>query len=271
MADYYLAEISSQNDYYPFGMAMPGREFSSLDYRYGFNDMEKDDEIKGNANSYTTIFRQYDSRIGRWLSVDPKGNLTPYESSYAGMGNNPILYTDPNGDFLPALLALGAVLYASFAEAPETDPNTQKDNAKVRSELSKVNFTIATVPIAGYKVVQTISTATSVKPNYRYVSDKEAELIKDKKEIPNIKPDGSPKPIYYSKDKFDTGTQAKDKLQLETTPTHRVEINPKNIQNPSKFSKVEGKPELGTGGGSEATTPNPIKVAPDKVIPIPNK
>ena len=33
-------------NYYPFGMEMPGRKFSSTDYRYGFNGMEKDDELR---------------------------------------------------------------------------------------------------------------------------------------------------------------------------------------------------------------------------------
>lgn len=58
--------------------------------------MEKDDEVKGSGNSYTTEFRQYDSRLGRWLSLDPK--RTAWESPYASMGNNPLKYKDPLGD-----------------------------------------------------------------------------------------------------------------------------------------------------------------------------
>jgi RHS repeat-associated protein len=42
------------------------------DYSYGFNGMETDKEVSGTGNSYTTQFRQYDPRIGRWLSLDPK-------------------------------------------------------------------------------------------------------------------------------------------------------------------------------------------------------
>ena len=51
---------------------MPGRTFNSTSYRYGFDGMEKDDEIKGGGNSYTTLHRQYDSRLGRWFSTDPE-------------------------------------------------------------------------------------------------------------------------------------------------------------------------------------------------------
>ena len=64
----------------PFGMAEPGRNFSTNIYRYGFNGMEKDDEWKGSGNIYTTEFRQYDPRLGRWGSTDPMTELAPKET-----------------------------------------------------------------------------------------------------------------------------------------------------------------------------------------------
>lgn len=67
-------------------------------YRYGFNGMEKDDEAKGVGNSYTTEFRQYDPRLGRWLSIDPKASSMPWQSPYISMDNNPIRYNDVLGD-----------------------------------------------------------------------------------------------------------------------------------------------------------------------------
>jgi RHS repeat-associated protein len=69
--EYYTADIISATDYYPFGFAMDKRNFSSSDYRFGFNGMEKDDEMIGSGNSYTTYFRQYDPRLGRWKCMDP--------------------------------------------------------------------------------------------------------------------------------------------------------------------------------------------------------
>jgi RHS repeat-associated protein len=92
----YQPDVVSATDYYPFGMTMPGRSFSSNAYRYGFNGMEKDDEVKGSGNSYTTYFRKYDPRLGRWLSPDPVHHT--FESPYVAMHNNPISYNDPNGD-----------------------------------------------------------------------------------------------------------------------------------------------------------------------------
>ncbi|WP_346881656.1 RHS repeat-associated core domain-containing protein [uncultured Algibacter sp.] len=83
-------------DYYPFGSLLPNRSGSSSYYRYGFNGMEKDDEVKGEGNSYTTYFRAYDPRIGRWLTRDPV--KTAWESPYAFSRNNPIIFNDPLGD-----------------------------------------------------------------------------------------------------------------------------------------------------------------------------
>jgi RHS repeat-associated protein len=70
-------------------------------YRYGFNGMEKDDEVKGSGNSYTTLYRQYDSRLGRWQSLDPAESELPWQSPYIAMNGNPILLKDPNGDKVP--------------------------------------------------------------------------------------------------------------------------------------------------------------------------
>ena len=74
-----------------------GRFFFGGSNRWGFNGMEKDDEIKGAGNSLTTEFRMNDPRIGgRWWSLDPKPN--PSISRYAGYENNPVFYSDPRGD-----------------------------------------------------------------------------------------------------------------------------------------------------------------------------
>ena len=68
-------------------------------YRFGFNGQEKDDEVFGSTGTaYTTLFRPYDARLGRWWAVDPKTKLTPWESPYMSMGNNPIWHNDPLGD-----------------------------------------------------------------------------------------------------------------------------------------------------------------------------
>jgi RHS repeat-associated protein len=93
----YAAVPVMKADYYPFGVEMPGRKWQSDSYRYAYNGMEKDNEVKGNGNSYTTEFRQYDPRLGRWLSLDPLMMSFPWMSPYVAFDNNPVYYVDPYG------------------------------------------------------------------------------------------------------------------------------------------------------------------------------
>ncbi len=95
-----VADIITLTDYYPFGMAMPGRTLSNSEhYRYGFNGMEKDDDWYGAGNEYTTEFRQLDVRVGRWMSMDPMMAVVPDRSPYEFSFNNPVVFTDPSGLF----------------------------------------------------------------------------------------------------------------------------------------------------------------------------
>lgn len=86
------------SEVYPFGMAMMGREFSKESYRWGFNKgSEKDNEISGQGNHYTTLYRSYNSRLGLWLNTDPEEESYPEVSPYCSMDNNPIRNNDPDG------------------------------------------------------------------------------------------------------------------------------------------------------------------------------
>ena len=89
--------LNTNTVHYPFGSVMSERSFSSSDYRYGFNGMEKDDEIKGNGNSYDFGSRIYDPRIGRWMSRDPQSSLFTFLSPYSSFANNPIYFVDEDG------------------------------------------------------------------------------------------------------------------------------------------------------------------------------
>jgi RHS repeat-associated protein len=98
IVDSYEIGMVSIADYSPFGVQLDGRTESGGGYRYGFNGMEKDDEFKGQGNSYTTEFRQYDARVGRWLSLDPLMNKYPYLTPFNFVGNSTNMYVDKKGD-----------------------------------------------------------------------------------------------------------------------------------------------------------------------------
>jgi RHS repeat-associated protein len=61
----------------------PGKVVTPNDYRYGFQGQEKDDELKGEGNSYDYDKRFYDPRIGRYFSLDPLRKDFPYETNYS--------------------------------------------------------------------------------------------------------------------------------------------------------------------------------------------
>jgi RHS repeat-associated protein len=67
------------------------------EYRYGFNGQEKDNEIKGVGNSLDFKFRVYDSRLGKFLSVDPLAKSYPWNSCYAFAENRVIDGIDLEG------------------------------------------------------------------------------------------------------------------------------------------------------------------------------
>jgi RHS repeat-associated protein len=76
---------------------MPGRSFSSPAYRFGFNEQEKDDEVKGSGNQLDFKFRDYDPRLGRFFSVDPLAKKFPMLTPYQFSSNSPIQCIDMDG------------------------------------------------------------------------------------------------------------------------------------------------------------------------------
>jgi RHS repeat-associated protein len=96
---YYRADVVSYSDYYPFGAPMTERTavVTPTDVRYGFNGKEVDSEINGNGNAYDFGARMYDSRLGRWWSVDPKLVDFTSWSSYNFGFCNPAHLIDPDG------------------------------------------------------------------------------------------------------------------------------------------------------------------------------
>jgi RHS repeat-associated protein len=78
-------------------MLLPGRHGAVDSYRYGFQGQEMDNEIKGEGNSVNYKFRMYDSRVARFLSIDPMFSEYPWNSTYAFAENKLGLGTELEG------------------------------------------------------------------------------------------------------------------------------------------------------------------------------
>ena len=91
------AELVSAQGYEAFGSLLPGRNYSSDAYRFGFNGQEKVDEVNGSVGTHNTAeFWEYDVRAAHRWNLDPKPN--PAISQYAAFSLNPLLYSDVLGD-----------------------------------------------------------------------------------------------------------------------------------------------------------------------------
>ena len=92
-------KISNSNQFFetvffsPFWMTEPGRQFSTANYRYGFNGKENDPETK--TQDYG--LRIYDPRLGKFLSVDPLAADYPWNSLYAFAENDVLRCVDLDG------------------------------------------------------------------------------------------------------------------------------------------------------------------------------
>ncbi len=129
------------NDYYPYGMLIPERSWSSADYRYGYNTQEKSLEIDPHGNHTTAEFWEYDARsVKRW-NRDPKP-ITGI-SDYAINKNNPISNIDPKGDdpvtaILEGVTAVGIEVGLDFMTnivVKGQDANTAFNNVNWKGAL----------------------------------------------------------------------------------------------------------------------------------------
>lgn len=98
VADYFVSDIVSANDYYAFGMVMPSRKYSANSYRYGFNGKENDKEIVGTGDGTQDYgFRIYNPAVGRFLSLDPLTKEFCWNSPFAFAENRPVEGIDLEG------------------------------------------------------------------------------------------------------------------------------------------------------------------------------
>ena len=141
----YVADITSTADYYAFGSLKTERtntKASLGSYRFGFNGKEKDDEVTGVTGSHLDFgARIYDSRIGRWLAVDPKFYKYPSLSSYCSFENSPLAIVDPGGDTTVYFSQKGEYLYTSVDGLPTAITIVSDKNLKIFKATAFLAYT----------------------------------------------------------------------------------------------------------------------------------
>lgn len=91
------------SNYHPFGMMIEERSTTYQPYRFGFQGQEQDNILKGDGNSISFSYRIYDTRLGKFLSVDPLFHEYPWNSTYSFAENRIVDGIDLEGlEFLSA-------------------------------------------------------------------------------------------------------------------------------------------------------------------------
>src|SRR5690606_20220753 len=110
-------------------------------YRFGYNGKEKDNEGKGLGNSQNYGLRIYDTRLAKFLSVDPLTREFPSLSTYHFAANNPIRFIDLDGgepkDYLPGRFYLSDVA-VRLADAIELNKSFGTANTFNSAQINNI-------------------------------------------------------------------------------------------------------------------------------------
>jgi|GEM_PF-2916718 len=140
---------------YPSGMPRLKVAWNSLNinrkgcagaYRFGFNSMEKDDEWTGVTGSHLDFgARIYDSRINRFLSIDPRWREFADMSSYVYAANSPIAMIDEEGKGPKVTITDNTVMVeAKIYLYSDGDVKKEAIEAALKNNLNNGEYTFET-------------------------------------------------------------------------------------------------------------------------------
>ncbi|WP_299314625.1 DUF6443 domain-containing protein [uncultured Aquimarina sp.] len=168
----YAHEILQEKNYYPFGLQHKGyNDLIVSEHKYGFGGKEEQDELDLGWIDVTA--RNYDPAIGRWMNVDlladAKGQI--HNSPYAYGVNNPIVFTDPDGNCPPGVDCLPAPIDSSLEGAGgSTNTSVSRDGNNIN-----VNTSVTVGNTTKTDSGQAIKLASKVKQEH--VTNKSAVVV----------------------------------------------------------------------------------------------
>ena len=113
-----IQDVVAEYHYYPFGLRLNGPWLgpngnNEIRYQYNSMDFHESDGYTQHADVNNiglnhTTFRSLDPVLGMWLQIDPKAEIVSRLSPYNSMANNPVSYSDPEGDLPFLAIGIGA-------------------------------------------------------------------------------------------------------------------------------------------------------------------
>ena len=198
---YFLADIRQSTDYSPFGVTMENRNLKLLDpvsgnpvkrLRYGFQNQEMDDEVKGEGNSMSFEYRMHDPRLGRFFIIDPLTIKYPFNSPYAFSENRVIDCVELEG--LEIFYAADGSLIGTIGNSTEERVVQSKNVNAAREAINAANYHRSEVHRIGrnlsrdhYTTEQDISYATAKKArNYKYFVERKNVALELSTEVTSL-------------------------------------------------------------------------------------
>ncbi len=169
-------EILSTTGYYPFGMPMPGRTYNNAEYRFGFNGKENDNEVKGTGNQINYDARMLDTRLGRFLSIDPATQKYPFSSPFVAFGNSPIYFKDNGGKTLEPGGNKALALNDIRSLVPKEFHSQIQINSSGKIEFQ--NYDKLPDAIKSYEGVSLVNNLINSTKDYKYTAGRQVEGIK---------------------------------------------------------------------------------------------
>jgi len=129
----------SRHDYMPFGEEVVRAGYGGDTVRKQFTSYERDNESELDFAQA----RYYSSKLGRFYSVDPE-NVGATEddpqswNAYAYSRNNPVLFTDPDGEKWKVCDGQGNCTEISDADAKNTLFNRKGNHSEIKREDGKI-------------------------------------------------------------------------------------------------------------------------------------
>ena len=133
----------------PFGFLMDGRVFGGEKYRFGFNGKacplfwrKNDDEVKGDGNSLDFGARIYDTRLGRFLSIDPLSGNYPWYTPYQFAGNKPIWASDLDGaeEIIRNVYTWNGIPWFEITTYVKVENRAQDHTQRINNNLEYIKF-----------------------------------------------------------------------------------------------------------------------------------
>jgi RHS repeat-associated protein len=263
---------------------MPSRTWSdpNTKYKYGFNGKEKDNEVNVDEGDYDFGARIYDSRLGRWLALDPLAFRFPWQSPYVAFNNNPLLYNDPTGKSGEATIDKNTktititsiyLFYGSgsspaiakeYAASIEKMYNAANGVVNIDGVDYKVQFKIIGIDISEFsnKTIQNvIGMNKDIKRNYVRLEKKTNELISGSSYTDASSSGGNTG--YWSTD------QIKD--SKGTTPSHEHNHSLGGLDHPEHYNFNGGNFNLEPSIDMTADSYNFVKRKYNIVIKVKDK